>query len=56
MIREFSKVSKNKASVANVRQRYQSRKKALKDVFSGVYDMPETDLKYDPMRDLTTKV
>ena len=56
MIREFSKVTKNKAAVANVRQRYQARQKALQDVVKGIYDMPNIDLKYDPMKDLTSKV
>ena len=56
MIKEFTRVSKSKASVANVRQRYQARQKALQDVVKGVYDIPNIDLKYDPMKDLTSKV
>ena len=56
MIKQFSKVTKNKAAVANVRQRYHATQKALQDVVKGVYDMPEVDLKYDPMKDLTSKV
>ena len=53
MIKEFSEKLKNKTAVANVRQRFQARQKALQDVIKGVYDMPDLDLKYDPMRELT---
>ena len=56
MIKEFSAIAKDKAAVANVRQRFQARQKALQDVVKGVYDMLNLDLKYDPMKDLTSRI
>ena len=52
MIKEFFAKTKNKAAVANVRQRFQARQEALQDVTRGVYDMPDLNLKYDPIKDL----